>query len=361
MTGVGGSGPQQQVRFCRAPDGVRIAYAVHGEGPPLVVSTCWLSHLQHDWESPVWRHFLRDLGRFVTVIRFDERGHGLSDWDVTDHSLTARVGDLEAVVEAAGYDTFALMAMAQGGPVAISYTAAHPERVERLVFYGSYSAGRQGLSDDDLETEDTFGQMIKVGWARPDSTFRRVFTSLMIPGATEEQMCWLDDLQRVAASATTAYAARQQRFDADADHLLAELDLPVLVAHSRGDRMNHFAYGRHLATSIDGAHLLGLESDNHIVLDDEPAWPVFVGAVREFLVGSNGSLQDAPALSEVLSAREIDVLRVASEGLDNEAIAGRLHLSVRTVERHLQNVYGKLGLHGRSARTAAVARLYARA
>ena len=173
-------------------------------------------------------------------------------------------------------------------------------------------------------------------------------------------MCWVDDLQRVAASATTAYTARRQRFAADADDLLADLHLPVLVAHSRGDRMNHFAYGRHLATSIAGAQLLGLESDNHILLDGEPAWPVFVAAVREFLVVGDEPLQDAPALTELLSARELDVLRVASEGLDNEAIAGRLHLSVRTVERHLQNVYGKLGLHGRTARTAAVARLYER-
>src|SRR6201986_268912 len=129
--------PQQQVRFCRAPDGARIAYAVHGDGPPLLISTCWLSHLQFDWESPVWQHFLTDLGAFATVIRFDERGHGLSDWGVTDHSLTARIGDLEAVADAAGFDRFALMAMAQGGPVAISYASRHPQRVSRLLFYGS--------------------------------------------------------------------------------------------------------------------------------------------------------------------------------------------------------------------------------
>ena len=360
MAGATGATPPQQVRFCTAPDGVRIAYAVHGQGPPLVMTTCWLSHLQHDWESPVWRHFLEDLGRFVTVIRFDERGHGLSDWDVTDHSLPARLGDLEAVIDAAGYERFALMAMAQGGPVAISYAAAHPGRVEKLVFYGSYSSARQGLSDEELDVEDTFGQLIKVGWAREDSTFRRVFTSLMIPGATEEQMRWLDDLQRVAASATTAYTARRQRVLADADHLLAELDLPVLVTHSRGDRMNHFDYARHLAASIRGAQLVGLDSDNHIVLADEPAWPVFVDAVRSFLVGDTAapSLPDAPVPAG-LSAREIEVLRLVADGLDNEEIAARLHLSTRTVERHLQNVYGKLDLRGRSARAAAVARLFA--
>ncbi len=198
---------------------------MHGDGPPLLISTCWLSHLQFDWESPVWRHFLVDLGKFATVIRFDERGHGLSDWDVTDHSLEARIGDLEAVADAAGFERFALMAMAQGGPVAISYAARHPERLSRLLFYGSYSSAREGLTAEERELQDTFGQLIKVGWARPDSTFRRVFTSLMIPGATEEQMRWLDDLQRVAVSASTAYVARQQRMAADAEHVAAAAGL----------------------------------------------------------------------------------------------------------------------------------------
>ena len=131
---------KQQVRFCRAADGVRIAYAVHGSGPPLVISTCWLSHLQQDWQSPVWRHFLEDLGRFATVIRYDERGFGLSDWDVTDFTIEARISDLEAVVDDCGLDDFALMAMSQGGPVSIAYVARHPERVTRMMFYGSHAA-----------------------------------------------------------------------------------------------------------------------------------------------------------------------------------------------------------------------------
>jgi pimeloyl-ACP methyl ester carboxylesterase/DNA-binding CsgD family transcriptional regulator len=349
--------PQQQVRFCRAPDGARIAYAVHGDGPPLLISTCWLSHLQFDWESPVWRHFLVDLGKFATVIRFDERGHGLSDWDVTDHSLEARIGDLEAVADAAGFDRFALMAMAQGGPVAISYAARHPERLSRLLFYGSYSGATRGLASDQSEMEDTFGQLIKVGWARPDSTFRRVFTSLMIPGASEEQMRWLDDLQRVAVSASTAYSSRQQRFTADADALLPALDLPTLILHSVGDRMNSFEYGRHLAASIENALLVALESDNHIVLEHESAWPVFVDEVRRFMEPDGQPSSSGERLDDLLSLRELEVLRLVAAGRDNIEIAEELNLSTRTVERHLQNVYGKLGLQGRSARIAAAARL----
>ncbi len=349
----------QRVQFCRAPDGVRIAYAVHGSGPPLLISTCWLSHLQFDWESPVWRHFLTDLGKIATVIRFDERGHGLSDWDVSDHSLEARVGDLEAVADAAGFPRFALMAMAQGGPVAITYAVRHPERVSRLLFYGSYACGSAGMSDEDREMEDAFDKLIRVGWARPDSTFRRVFTSLMIPDATEEQMRWLDDLQRVSVSASTLAAARIQRLQADAEPSLPSLRLPTLILHSTGDRMNSFEYGRRLASSIEDARLVALDSQNHIVLEDEPAWQVFLDEVRQFLV-PDADLAHAPArVEEVLSVREIDVLRLAAAGHDNEAIATMLHLSVRTVERHLQNIYAKLDLQGRSARAAAVARLLA--
>jgi DNA-binding CsgD family transcriptional regulator len=230
--------------------------------------------------------------------------------------------------------------------------------VERLLFYGSYASASEGLSSDERDLEDTFGELIRLGWARPESTFRRVFTSLMIPNASEEQMQWLDDLQRMAASATTAHLARQQRFAADATAYLPQLRMPTLILHSLRDRMNSFEYARRLAAGIAGAELVPLDSDNHILLADEPAWPVFVGAVRRFVAA--GALIPAPdRVEDVLSPRELDVLRLVAAGRDNEEIAGALQLSVRTVERHLQNVYGKLGLSGRSARIAAAARLLA--
>lgn len=353
--------PRQEVRFCRAPDGVRIAYAVHGSGPPLVADSCWLSHLQYDWQSPVWRHYLDEWGREHTVIRFDERGHGLSDRGVTDHSLEARLGDLEAVVDDAGLDRFALLAMAQGGPVAITYTHRHPERVSRLVFYGSYS-GQPDKDPGEAEMNDTLDRLIKVGWARPDSAFRRVFTSLMIPDATEEQHVWLDELQRVATDADTARASRRERLAADASALLADLDVPTLVLHSRGDRMNDFEEARRLASGIDGARLVALDSDNHIVLETEPAWDVFRSELRAFLEQPADTQQPQASTGlDALSPRELEILQHAARGLDNDEIAATLHLSTRTVERHLSNAYAKLDLHGKSARTAAVARLLTRA
>ena len=351
--------PPQDVRFCRSADGTRIAYAVHGSGPPLLLASCWLSHLEFDWQSPVWRHFLLDLGKVATVIRYDERGNGMSDWAVTDFSLGSRVADLEAVADAVGLDRFAMVGMSQGGPVGVTYAARHPGRLSRLILYGTYGRAMDDTDPQAVELEQTFRQMIKVGWARPDSTFRRVFTDLLIPGATGEQARWLDDLQARATSTENAVQARAGRMGADVRDLLPELTVPTLVVHARGDRMIDFSLGRELAARIPGARLVTLDSDNHITLADEPAWPVFVDEVSAFLAPDRVAAGTPPGALRTLTARELDVLRLVGQGCDNAEVARALALSVRTVERHLTGIYAKLGLTGRAARAAAVARLLA--
>lgn len=341
----------QEVRFCRTDTGVRLAWARHGAGPPLVIVSCWLSHLQHDWQSPVWRHFLEDLGQMATVYRYDERGFGLSDWNVSDLSYEARLRDLETLIDHIGLERFAVLGMSGGAPIAIAYAANHPERVDRLVLYGAIAAGCFGDTADD-EAEEAFLAMTRAGWARPDSLFRRVFTSVFIPDASEAQMAWLDDLQRVATSTDNAVASRIERRKVDVQHRLPEIAAPTLVLHARGDRAASFEWGPLLSSRVPDARLVAMESNNHILLADEPAWQVFVAEMRGFLTPAKIPEEDLG-----LSDREHEILLLAAEGLDNTAIADRLGLSVRTVERHLQNVYLKLGLSGRTARAASVGRL----
>lgn len=231
-----------------------------------------MSHLEYDWQSPVWRHFVEDLGTISSTVRYDERGFGLSDWDVEDFSFESRVADLEAVVDDVGLQRFALLGMAQGGPVSIAYAHRHPERVSRLILHGTYAARMPNPTQEERELTEAFLQLIQVGWARPESEFRRVFTSIMIPGASEEQMTWLDALQRMCTSTRNAVASHRERQGVDVSALLDELDLPTLVLHARGDRMVAFADGRDLACRIPNARLVALDSPHHILLGDEPAW-----------------------------------------------------------------------------------------
>jgi pimeloyl-ACP methyl ester carboxylesterase/DNA-binding CsgD family transcriptional regulator len=329
---------------------------VHGSGPPLVVVSCWLSHLQYDWQSPVWRHFLDDLGAIATLVRYDERGFGLSDWSVDDFSIEARLGDLETVIEALGLERFAVLGMSGGSTVAMAYAAKHPERVTRLVLYGTACGRPPTFDGDQLVEEETYRNMIRVGWAREDPVFRRVFTSRFIPDATEEQMRWFDALQRMTTSPENAVLSRIGRQQVDIIEDLPRISAPTLILQALGDQSTTFENAPEVAALIPNSRLVPMESNNHILLADEPAWPVFLREVTAFLAPDRLTLAPDPdrGLGE-LSAREIDVLRLAAEGRTNEQIGESLTLSIRTVERHLSNAYQKLGLTGRAARAGAVA------
>jgi pimeloyl-ACP methyl ester carboxylesterase/DNA-binding CsgD family transcriptional regulator len=354
--------PQRQdVRFARSADGTRLAWATHGDGPTLIVVSCWLSHLQHDWESPVWRHFLDDLGGFSTLVRYDERGFGMSDWNVTDFSLEARVADLEAVVAALGVDRFAILGMSNGSPVAMTYAARHPERVTRLVLYGTM-CGEAALFDaESWAEEQTYRSMIRIGWAREDPVFRRVFTSRYIPDASEEQMRWFDELQRTSGPGENVLASRIARQGEDLTTEVDRIRVPTLIVQALADQATTFENAGMVAARIPGARVVPIDSRNHILLAGEPGWQAFVDEVRAFLEPDRTSVASPPGdLAESLSPRELEVLRRAAHGLANDDIAVALGLSPRTVERHLSNAYSKLGVSGRAARAAAVAEVVRR-
>jgi pimeloyl-ACP methyl ester carboxylesterase/DNA-binding CsgD family transcriptional regulator len=295
------------------------------------------------------------------VARYDERGFGLSDWNVDDFSLDTRLADLQAVLDDAGLDHFSILGMSQGSAVAMSYAARYPERVTRLILYGTVCGEAVTFAGEKKLEEETFRNMIQLGWAREDPEFRRVFTRRFIPDANETQMAWFDDLQRMSTSAENAIAYRIARQRTDIVEEVARISAPTLILQAVGDRATTFDNAVTVAGQVAGSRLVALDSRNHILLADDPAWPIFVDEVRQFLEPERRAFaaegRDASADLAQLSERELDVLRLAAEGRANEEIAAELGLSVRTVERHFSNLYLKLGVTGKAARAAAVAEL----
>jgi pimeloyl-ACP methyl ester carboxylesterase/DNA-binding CsgD family transcriptional regulator len=351
----------QAIRFCTSADGVQIAYATHGQGPPLVRAGTWMTHLEFDWDSPLWRHWLTELGRDFKVIRYDIRGSGLSDRHVEDFSLEAWVSDLEAVVDAAGLDRFVLLGVSGGGPIAITYATRHPERVSHLILYGTYARARRARNDPAaIELEDALVRLIKVGWGGANPAFRRVFTTLFVPDATSEQMTWFDEIQQRSTSAENAVAMRRARSEIDVSATARDVGVPTLTLHASDDAVVPFQEGRRLAGLIKSSQFVPLDGRNHILLEHESAWNEFLINVRSFAAVSAGKVRSADYDLSPLSDRELDVLRLVSGGRSNIEIAEELFLSERTVERHLSNIYTKLGISGKAARAAAAAAFSAR-
>jgi pimeloyl-ACP methyl ester carboxylesterase/DNA-binding winged helix-turn-helix (wHTH) protein len=276
--------PHQEVTFCRTADGVTLAVATSGHGPPIVKTANWLNHIEFDWQSPVWSPLLGLLNAQRRLIRYDERGTGLSDWNASPISFEAFVQDLEAVVDSLALDRFALFGTSQGAPISIAYATRHPERVSRLVLVGGYLQGwRRRGTPAQIAQRATMLSLVPQGWGQDNPAFRQLFTSVFIPDATLEEMRWFNDLQRVSTSPENAVRLIEVFGDIDITDLLPRVATPTLVLHSRDDALIPFEQGLKLARGIPNARFVTLESRNHLLVEHEPAWLRFAEEVGGFL------------------------------------------------------------------------------
>jgi pimeloyl-ACP methyl ester carboxylesterase/DNA-binding CsgD family transcriptional regulator len=336
----------QQIRLCTGADGVRIAYATCGNGPPLVKAANWLSHLEYDLASPVWSHMIAELSCEHTLIRYDQRGCGLSDRQVADISFNAWKQDLVAVVDACGVSRFPLVGISQGASIAITYAVAFPERVTHLVLLGGYARGRlmRTITEQLREEAEMLVRLAEIGWGKHNPAFRQFFTSQFIPGGNAEQHRWFNELERI--SATPATAARIMRVfnEIDVVDLLSLVRCPTLVMHATGDARVPFEESRLLASLIPGARFVPLDSENHLILAEEPAWQRCRDELRAFLPPA---APVDPAFA-FLTPREREIVELLAAGRDNTQIAARLGMSEKTVRNHITHIFSKLEVDNRA-------------
>ncbi len=337
---------RQQIHYAKTRDQVSLAWASVGRGPVLVKAANWLTHLQYDWESPVWRHWMDFLSAHFTFLRYDERGCGLSDWQVDDVSDSTWLGDMECVIDAAGVQQpMVLLGVSQGAVTAIRYAVNHPERVSRLILYGGYALGWGGRGDHADQHYKAVLEMIRLGWGSENPAFRQVFTSRFLPKGSHEQLDWFNELCRKTVAPAMAESLLNARGSVNICDLLEQVRVPTLVLHACHDNVVPFAEGQWLAREIPGAQFVALDSHNHVLQADEPAWQEFKMSVLEF----TGQSSTGPkAKSAPLSGREGQILVLLTAGLTNKEIAQRLHISEKTVRNHLSSVYRKLKVRNRA-------------
>jgi pimeloyl-ACP methyl ester carboxylesterase/DNA-binding CsgD family transcriptional regulator len=340
---------RQTIGFCTSSDGTRIALASCGEGPVILRAAHWLSHVDYDLESPVWRPWVETLSARNRFVRYDPRGCGLSDRHVADLSVNAWHADLDAVAETIDEPRFVMLGLSQGGALSIAFALRHPERVSHLVLVNAYGRGGRARAQSDAERleADTLVNLIRIGWGRENPAFCRFFTNLFIPDGKPEQHRWWGDLERETATAEVASELLWQMQGIDVMEIASNLAVPTLVMHCRGDMRVPFDEGRRLAATIPNARFVPLESKNHVLLPDEPAWAVFQAEFTAFLG------QDRPELPRTirearLTPTETTILTLVAEGFDNRTIAARLGKSEKTVRNQLSAIFDKLGVHTRS-------------
>lgn len=336
----------QQIRFCSSADGTRIAYAVCGEGPPLVMAGQSFSHLENEWDCLVRQPLLALLSEQHMLIRYDMRGTGLSDRDCNEFALNRYLEDLEAVVAASRIESFSMIGLTGGGALAVNHAARHPKQVKRLVLVGAYLRGRFVRCTTASEREETelILKLVELGWGQDNPTFRQLFTYQFLPDGTAAQLQSFDELMRTAVSAKNAALQLRSWFGADISAVAPQVNAPTLVLHSRGDLRVPFEQGRLLAASIPSARFVPLDSRNHMPLAQEPAWQQLADELTAFL-RADAEPDRSPVAT--LTAREHAVLEVLALGLETPLMAERLCLSEKTVRNHLSAVYAKLGVTSR--------------
>jgi pimeloyl-ACP methyl ester carboxylesterase/DNA-binding CsgD family transcriptional regulator len=342
----------QQTRFCTSFDGVRIAYAIVGRGPPLAMSASWLTHLENQWRSLAWKPWLEHLSRRFTLIRYDSRGCGLSDRNVSDFSFELWVRDFEAVIDAAGIAQVSLLGTCQGGPIAIEYAARHPERVEKLLLYGTYARGlaRRREIAQQAEKAKVLLDMLRLGWGDENHAYLQVWASLFQPGGSIEHLRSWSELQRQSTSAEAAVRLFEATFNVDVEASARRVRCPTLLISPERDLLVPLEEGRRLARLIPGAHFVPLDTNNHMPLTDEPAWQRLIAEMDSFLTEERDRPGRPCASAERfadLTAREREVLEAVACGHDNGEIAERLDLSEKTVRNHITRVFDKMGVRHR--------------
>lgn len=338
---------RQRTHLTSSPDNVRLAWTRAGSGPVLVKASNWLTHLRHDVDSPVWRHWVEFLSDNFDSVRFDERGCGMSDRDVEDLSKHVWLADLECVIDATRIDEPMVLLGISGGCVAvIQYAVQHPERVSQLILYGGYSQGWALRDADQAQHYHAITEMMRLGWENENPLFRQAFTARFVPDATHEQNDWFNDLCRKTVAPEMAIRLLAARAHADVTDLLGRVQAPTMVLHARHDGVVPFSEGRKLACGIPGADFVELDSRNHILLSNEPAWGQFQEAVLDFTRVSR--TPDQAMASEPLTHRERQILGLLTRGLCNIAIGEQLFISEKTVRNHLSSVYRKIGVVSRA-------------
>jgi pimeloyl-ACP methyl ester carboxylesterase/DNA-binding CsgD family transcriptional regulator len=342
----------QRISFVRSKDGTNIAYALSGEGPPLVRAGTWLTHIELDWESPVWSHWFRFMSKRHTLVRYDPRGCGLSQRDIKQLCFEDWVDDLEAVVDTLGLDQFPLFGLSQGAAISIAYALRHPQRVSQLILYAPLVRGWQQVTSAVSDNWKSIEKLVLSGWGERNLAFPAVFAHLFIPEGKPEHIHWYADMQLKTASKEVAAMMMNVIGEMNLWSKLKDISVPTLVVQVARDQCIPPERVKEIAALIPGCAFASIDSNNHILLEDEPGWEQFKKIFTKYLpcvavAAAKRTRPDSHTLDE-LSKRERQILAHIAQGLSNREISQALFISEKTVRNHITNIFSKLDLASRS-------------